>query len=78
MSTYATAAFDSAIVKAIRSGEITTSQARLVRAITEVTQADIHDAIKAAKVLDITPHQVRTNYRAAGITFDLVRAALAS
>jgi len=77
-TTNASIRIDSAITRAIRAKQLDTRRARLVRAIMEVTDAHIDAAIRAAYVLDeqgIMPHQIRTNYRAAGITYDLVNEA---
>ena len=71
---------DNAIAAATKAGKFKTrNQALLTRAVMEVTDATFAKAVVAAEVLDnqgLTAHQVRTNYRAAGITFDMVKEAL--
>lgn len=68
------------IFAALRSRRITTAQARVATALIEVRGRHIttEEAIRAAIILEpkITPHQIRTNYRAAGITMDLVHDAI--
>lgn len=75
---------DRRIRNARRDGLLPTHNAAiLVRALFGVLQpaaATFDVIVKAANVLDgkgITPHQIRTNYRAAGITYDLVNDTLA-
>ena len=70
---------DNAIANAIRNNKINARQGRLVRAIVEVTDTTFEKALVAAEVLDnqgLMPHQIRTNYGAAGITYDMVQEAL--
>lgn len=63
----------------IRAGKTIPAHVRIARAVKDVTDCTVDQAIKAGEVLynqGLTPHQVRTNYRAAGITYDMVQEAL--
>lgn len=75
-----TTRLDNAIANAFKSGKIKTrNQALLTRAVMQVAEPIFEKAIVAAEVLDnqgLSAHQVRTNYKAAGITYDMVQEAL--
>lgn len=68
---------DFQIRERIRRGQLTPDNARKARAIIATTGATLIQAAKAAKLLDLTTHQIR-GFRHGGITYDLIKEALAA
>ncbi|ACH62101.1 hypothetical protein MYRNA_100 [Mycobacterium phage Myrna] len=71
---------DSQIRQAIAEGRIVPAQARVIRALIEtVPVANFDTAVLAGCWLhtdNISPHQIRTNYRAGGLTYDYVNEVI--
>lgn len=73
---------DNELTIKIHRGLISPMDARVARAIVEVTGLKLDNGVLAAAqglvTMGLSSHQIRRNYRAAGLTHDLVHEALAA
>lgn len=80
MTALAPAVFNRKIRLMVAEDVITSDVGTMANALNRNVNADFDVIVRAARILvgkEILPHVVRTNYAIGGVTFDVVREALA-